>query len=74
MEQLKKMNWEEYKHKANASKLWDDRLPDFLQYLYCKQHKYFKAWVWTLEYWLRKNYEENDYNALMKKAKVLFRA
>lgn len=74
MAELKKMDWEEYKHKAWASKLWDDRLPDFLQYLYCKQHKYFKAWVKTLDHWLRKTYEEDDYNALMKRAKVLFRA
>lgn len=74
MSELKKMNWEEYKHKAWASKLWDDRLPDFLQYLYCKQHKFFKEWVKTLDYWLHKNYEENDYKMLMKKAKVLFRA
>ena len=68
------MGREEYKHKAKASKLWDDRLTDFIQLLYCKQHKYFKAWVKTLDYWLRKTYEEKDYNMLMKKAKVLFRA
>jgi len=74
MGKLKQMNWEEYKHKAWASKLWDNRLPDFLQYLYCKKHKYFNAWTKTLEYWLRKNYEENDYKMLMKKARVLFRA
>lgn len=74
MEQLKKMNWEEYKHKAWASKLWDDRLPDFLQLLYCKQHKFFKAWVHTLEYWLGKTYEQSEYDMLMKRAKVLFKA
>jgi hypothetical protein len=36
---------EEYKHKAKASELRDERLKDFIQLLYCKQHKYFKAWV-----------------------------
>lgn len=65
---------EEYKHKAKASELRDERLKDFIQLLYCKQHKYFKAWVWTLDYRLHKTYEESDYNSLMKKAKVLFRA
>ena len=70
----KQINREEYKHKANASELWDERLKDFIQLLYCKQHKYFKAWVKTLDYWLCKTYEEKEYNALMKRAKVLFNA
>lgn len=68
------INREEYKHKAKASELWDERLKDFIQLLYCKQHKYFKARVWTLDYRLHKNYEDTEYKALMKRAKVLFRA
>lgn len=68
------MEWEEYKHKAKASELWDERLVSFIQLLYCKQHKFFKAWVKTLDYWLMKQYDEKEYNALMKRAKVLFNA
>ena len=74
MDYGKLINREEYKHKAKASELRDERLKDFIQLLYCKQHKFFKARVKTLVYRLRKNYEENDYNALMDRAKVLFKA
>jgi len=70
----KQIDREEYKHKCNASQLWDERLKDFIQLLYCKQHKYFKAWVHTLEYRLGKTYEQEEYDALMKRAKVLFKA
>lgn len=74
MPKTKEMLWEEYKHKAKASELLDERLADFIQLLYCKQHKFFKAWVKTLDMWLCKMYEEQEYNALMKKAKILFNA
>lgn len=65
---------EEYKHKAKASELWDEKLSDFIQLLYCKQHKYFKAWVSVLDHWLCKQYTEDEYNELMARAKVLFNA
>ena len=71
---LKSMEREEYKHKAKASELWDEKLADFIQLLYCKQHKFFKAWVKTLDYRLHNKYEEQEYKWLMKRAKILFNA
>lgn len=68
------MLWEEYKHKAKASELLDERLADFIQLLYCKQHKFFKAWVSVLNHRLCQEYDKKEYNSLMKRAKVLFNA